>query len=132
MASPPKDRGIVVPGGGIFWPQPKRYFEVIARLREIAGCGKKIAQISVRVGVVRLNPDGLSKRGLSPRRFPSGEPDDAKVIVRLGHIRIEVNSFFERGDGIRLFTLRPVGQTQFMPRDGVIRRCRSSSFQELR
>src|SRR5207302_4917194 len=103
---------------------------MIARLREIAGAGKKIAQVAVGVGVVRLNPDGLSKRGVGPCLFASSEPDDAEVIVRLGHIRIQFNSLLERGDGVRLLTLRPVGQTQLVPRGGVIRRRGSSSFQE--
>src|SRR5260221_13913715 len=62
MACPPKDYRIVVPSGGILGPQPKRNFEVIARLREIAGSGKKVAQVAAGVSIVRLNPDGLSKR----------------------------------------------------------------------
>src|SRR5258708_40250819 len=53
--------GIVVSGGGIVWPQPQRDFEVITRPGEIACSRKKGAQVAVRVGVVRLNPDSLSK-----------------------------------------------------------------------
>src|SRR5260221_13545708 len=53
MAGPPKDYGIVVAGGGIVWPQPKRNFEGIARLCEIVAAGKKNAQVAMLVGVVR-------------------------------------------------------------------------------
>src|ERR1700722_4273291 len=103
LADPSQGHRIVVVGGGVVRPQSKRNLEVVSHLGEISGSGKKSTQVAVRVGIVGLKPDGLSKGRFSARPRPSREPDYAEIVVRFGHIRIQFNSLLERANGLLLF-----------------------------
>src|SRR5262249_20824065 len=121
----------VVSSARVVGPKPKRNFEVIARLIDSAGARKNIGQVAVRVGEIGLNPDRLAKGRLSRSLLPTSESDHAKIVVGLGHFRIDRRSLIERRDRIQPPALLSISLTQFMPRDGIIGFQRPSSIQDL-
>lgn len=85
----------------------------------------------MRIGVIGPNPDGFSKCGFSAGLLASCQPDDAEIVVRFRHVRVEVDRLLERADGLGHFPRRPIGQTQFMPRGRILRRDGGGSLEEL-
>src|ERR1700722_20246098 len=82
--------------------------EVIASLRETAARRKRVTQIAVRFRVTRQDSNRLPKGRLRAWQFSALKPHSTQTVPGLGHIRIEVDSLFERCDGVGLCALREI------------------------
>src|SRR5579863_8795488 len=73
FAGPAEGHRVVVACDCIVRPKAMGDLEMIARFDEFAVAREKIAEISARVGVIRLNPGGLPKSRLGAGLLAAGE-----------------------------------------------------------